>query len=312
MDFGVRRTALDDWERRAPSRRPRAPPRAPSRAQMLDGQIERFFVCLRAEVAKAAKNRRWQQSINRNTRMSMTSQELRMVLYRKVMRARFLKREALLGEADDGDTQRVPLEAFRDTLESFETAGQDSLSEEAADRLWRRFDRGNYSLLIDEIFPRVPRGRDTAKVQLDKHFFAKPAETHAYDPDLKSDERVEEGPFDIAGNGVRDVQIDPGAVPDRITYAASKTAVQPPTNWDTREATRSAQLPQWGLQLEHVHGYNGRPNGNSLFHNADGRLVYYVAAVGVVYDAVDHAAEERELDGDAVEAEVLTDHVWRR
>ena len=113
MDFGVRRTALDDWERRAPSRRPRAPPRAPSRSQMLDGQIERFFVCLRAEVAKAAKNRRWQQSINRNTRMSMTSQELRMVLYRKVMRARFLKREALLGEAGQPWETALPATSAR-------------------------------------------------------------------------------------------------------------------------------------------------------------------------------------------------------
>ena len=78
-----------------------------------------------------------------------------------------------------------------------------------------------------------------------------------------------------------------------------------------------------------MHGYNGRPNGNSLFHNADGRLVYYVAAVGVVYDPASHRQvffqrhtdditamalnTERELaaTGQTGRAGEVVVHVWR-
>lgn len=46
---------------------------------------------------------------------------------------------------------------------------------------------------------------------------------------------------------------------------------------------------QAGLQLEFVYGYAGIDNTcSNLFWTASGKLVYYVAAVGVVYDPETH------------------------
>lgn len=53
------------------------------------------------------------------------------------------------------------------------------------------------------------------------------------------------------------------------------------------------QLPlQAGLQLEFVYGYTGKLNtANNLFWTADNKIVYYVAAVGIVYDPETHTQQ---------------------
>lgn len=46
---------------------------------------------------------------------------------------------------------------------------------------------------------------------------------------------------------------------------------------------------QAGLTLEFVYGYAGVDNTcSNLFYTADNRLVYYVAATGIVYDPATH------------------------
>jgi hypothetical protein len=46
---------------------------------------------------------------------------------------------------------------------------------------------------------------------------------------------------------------------------------------------------QAGLKLEFVYGYAGKDNtAPNLFWTADNKLVYYIAALGVVYDPDTH------------------------
>ena len=49
---------------------------------------------------------------------------------------------------------------------------------------------------------------------------------------------------------------------------------------------------QAGLQLEFVYGYAGKYNtASNLFWTADGKIVYYVAAVGIVYNPETHTQD---------------------
>ena len=69
----------------------------------------------------------------------------------------------------------------------------------------------------------------------------------------------------------------------------------PPSDYigpdDHRETDDLARVSAGGnaLQLNFVFGYTGRRVRQNLFYNADGRLVYHTAAVGVVYDKERHA-----------------------
>lgn len=46
------------------------------------------------------------------------------------------------------------------------------------------------------------------------------------------------------------------------------------------------------MKLEYVYGYAGADNtANNLFITADNKLVYYTAAVGIVYDPMTHTQE---------------------
>lgn len=43
------------------------------------------------------------------------------------------------------------------------------------------------------------------------------------------------------------------------------------------------------MQLEYVYGYAGVDNtANNLFYNMDHKLVYYTAAVAIIYDPTTH------------------------
>ncbi|KXZ56858.1 hypothetical protein GPECTOR_1g774 [Gonium pectorale] len=75
----------------------------------------------------------------------------------------------------------------------------------------------------------------------------------------------------------------------KITYRPCRKPVFPPSNWDGTAALRSAKKPKAGLKLEFVYGYAGVENtASNIFFTGDGRLVYYLAAVGVVYDPASH------------------------
>ncbi|KAF5837534.1 hypothetical protein DUNSADRAFT_4227 [Dunaliella salina] len=83
-----------------------------------------------------------------------------------------------------------------------------------------------------------------------------------------------------------------GAFRGKIRYQFCHKPVFPPTNWDGSLALRSAQKPKAGLQLEFVYGYAGKLNTcNNMFWTADGKIVYYVAAVGIVYDPETHTQQ---------------------
>ena len=78
----------------------------------------------------------------------------------------------------------------------------------------------------------------------------------------------------------------------KILYPPCRTGVFPPSDWSPRLAERSAEKPGPGLKLEFVYGYAGlRNNANNLFYTKDGRVVYYAAGLGVVYDRGTHTQQ---------------------
>ena len=71
----------------------------------------------------------------------------------------------------------------------------------------------------------------------------------------------------------------------KIVYPQCRTGVFTPTDWNPELARRSAQRPRASLQLEFVYGYGGLDNTSpNLFYTSNGSIVYYTAAVGIVYD----------------------------
>ena len=106
--------------------------------------------------------------------------------------------------------------------------------------------------------------------------------------------------------------LEPDRVPRTIRYQIGSqrclSLVQPPTHWNVkREMLRSGQLPQHGLQLEHVYGYGGRggraPDCNGytspvqrLFFNSQNWLMYEVAQLGVALSTPMSTPKESEND----------------
>jgi len=78
----------------------------------------------------------------------------------------------------------------------------------------------------------------------------------------------------------------------KILYPPCRTGVFPPSDWSPHLAERSGEKPGPGLKLEFVYGYAGlRNNASNLFYTKDGRVVYYTAGVGIVYDRSTHSQE---------------------
>ncbi|MEW5309958.1 MAG: hypothetical protein WDW38_001797 [Sanguina aurantia] len=75
----------------------------------------------------------------------------------------------------------------------------------------------------------------------------------------------------------------------KILYKYCRKPVFPPSNWDGTPALRSSKRPKAHLELEFVYGYAGiNTTSPNLFYAADGRVVYYIAALAVIYDPVTH------------------------
>jgi microtubule-associated protein-like 6 len=78
-------------------------------------------------------------------------------------------------------------------------------------------------------------------------------------------------------------------LPGYITYPQSKKSVLAPSDWNPASAHHSASLPESRLELEHVFGYDGRAaTAPNIAYNSAGELVYYAAAVGIVYSHSSH------------------------
>lgn len=76
----------------------------------------------------------------------------------------------------------------------------------------------------------------------------------------------------------------------KIRYPQSKAGVFAPTDWTPQLAERSSKLPEHRLQLDFVHGYEGKAmTSPNLYFTASSEAVYFVAAVAVLYDSKTHA-----------------------
>lgn len=61
-----------------------------------------------------------------------------------------------------------------------------------------------------------------------------------------------------------------------------------PTGYTGKPARNQNLPPKVIIELEWVHGYRGSNNRNNMGLIKDGSLAYYAAAVGIVYDPVQH------------------------
>jgi hypothetical protein len=204
-DFGVPRVGSDRQFRgsRKPAKSVQSfAPRARSQEQRLD----QFESCLRAEVAKRAGSRKMHQSIPRNMRMTMHANELKCVLQRKVMREMFELTEKQLGNSLPDRNSPTPhcvsVESFTDTLERFETAGQDALNVEDAHAYWNMF-QGDYSAMITKLYPMPAKVKERG-IPTNKYGFALPL------PEVDDLDEIGMGPLPAA--------IDDGDVQDRYKY----------------------------------------------------------------------------------------------
>jgi hypothetical protein len=68
-----------------------------------------------------------------------------------------------------------------------------------------------------------------------------------------------------------------------------RKGVYTPTDLTPTTVARSAKLPKAGLSLEHVYGYAGvNVTAPNVWYTDTNKIVYYTAAVGVVYDPINH------------------------
>ncbi|CAG9466595.1 unnamed protein product [Pedinophyceae sp. YPF-701] len=74
-----------------------------------------------------------------------------------------------------------------------------------------------------------------------------------------------------------------------IKYPQCRKPVFPPTTWDPKDAEPSLRAPDVRLELEWVHGYEGKRNTcPNVFYLASGEVAFNAAALGVVYDPRSH------------------------
>ena len=95
------------------------------------------------------------------------------------------------------------------------------------------------------------------------------------------------GPWDRKHVGQRVVRAPAWhKVARKIKYHQCQTPVAPPTDWDTKEITRSGEVADMRLSLEHVYGYRGCTHKGRTLHTLErGELVFYTAAVAIVHNA---------------------------
>eukprot|EP00948_MAST-09A_sp_MAST-9A-sp1_P000368 g368.t1 len=160
---------------------------------------------------------------------------------------------------------------------------------------------GSFKDFVNYLFPvkaKVERGKANAGPELNRFGFA--VSESRTESIIKEQESagtrqvgalidVQENPFDYKGKGERFIMPPkPEDIPDKIVYRFSKTPVCPPSAFDPRLVTRSALKPAASLEREWIHGYQGKSESHyqNIFQSSEGELVYYVAAVVVVYDPI--------------------------
>ena len=73
------------------------------------------------------------------------------------------------------------------------------------------------------------------------------------------------------------------SVPNRINYRYCRTPVAPPSGFDVSAVSMSGRLPVADLTLEHVQGFKGDGDTCNLYSVVGDKLVYTIAALGIVY-----------------------------
>lgn len=66
------------------------------------------------------------------------------------------------------------------------------------------------------------------------------------------------------------------------------------------------------LALEWVHGYNGSCTASNAFYTSEGKVVYFVAALGVVYDPAAHTQQFFQVGCDAGEPTIILSTVTQQ
>jgi HELP motif len=75
----------------------------------------------------------------------------------------------------------------------------------------------------------------------------------------------------------------------KIRYRPCRMPVFPPSDWSGSLVERSFQKPRAGLRLEFVYGCSTHESmASNVAFNDDGKIVYFTAALGIVYDATAH------------------------
>lgn len=100
------------------------------------------------------------------------------------------------------------------------------------------------------------------------------------------------GDLSLSG-GVTNMFDDDNPFNDPIQYWPLRGWVFPPSNYqgpdDPRETDKLNTVPGGNtLKLNFVYGFCGRRARSNLFYNADGKIVYHSAALGIVYDTSTH------------------------
>uniref|UniRef100_A0A383W527 PLAT domain-containing protein n=1 Tax=Tetradesmus obliquus TaxID=3088 RepID=A0A383W527_TETOB len=136
------------------------------------------------------------------------------------------------------------------------------ISREQAAALFLRHGCDAQGLLPYEVF--------AAKLQ------GSPARLLALEPEQK-------GPYPASGGD--------SCFKGKISYRLCRKPVFPPSYWDGSLVANSARLPKAGLALEWVYGYNASNTAPNAFYTSPQKIVYYVAALGVVYDPATHTQQ---------------------
>ncbi|CAH1792746.1 unnamed protein product [Owenia fusiformis] len=70
---------------------------------------------------------------------------------------------------------------------------------------------------------------------------------------------------------------------DREVYREDMAVLKKNIKNQMKPGEKRGKAPTQGLKLEFIHGYRGYDCRNNLFYTQDGRVVYHVAAAGIVY-----------------------------
>ncbi|KAL1507522.1 hypothetical protein AB1Y20_007146 [Prymnesium parvum] len=130
--------------------------------------------------------------------------------------------------------------------------------------IWAQACDGNVEALLHTVCPLPPAA-----------LAADPAHLKAASP--------EEGPFDPTGRGER-LLAAPPTLPHAMRYPQCASVVHLPPDFSPHLVTRSARLPSPSLCRAFVYGYATAPSASSLHCLPDGRVLYCVGRLAVLYD----------------------------